>query len=96
MPTSCRRVPPVAHVCVRACRCHLAKVRLDNAKAQLAVERPEAKVIVHYYPFMIDPATAADGEEYLAYNERRCGRGRRDAPDLLSCSPANFSSPPLS
>ena len=48
-------------------------MRLDTAKAQLASERPEAKVIVHYHPFMIDPATEPDGEAYMAYNQRRWG-----------------------
>lgn len=28
---------------------------------------------MHYFPFMIDPATQADGEEYAAYNQRRWG-----------------------
>jgi predicted DsbA family dithiol-disulfide isomerase len=31
------------------------------------------QVDVHYHPFMIDPATAPDGEEYTAYNRRRWG-----------------------
>ena len=53
--------------------CWLAKVRLDKAKAKVLQERPEAKGLVHYHPFMIDPATEADGEEYMAYNRRRWG-----------------------
>jgi predicted DsbA family dithiol-disulfide isomerase len=48
-------------------------VRLDNAKQQLATTRPNAKIDVHYHPFMIDPATQPDGEPYKAYNERRWG-----------------------
>lgn len=28
---------------------------------------------MHYFPFMIDPQTKPDGEEYLAYNRRRWG-----------------------
>ena len=48
-------------------------MRLDNAKQQLCEARPEATVVVHYFPFMIDPATAKDGEEYMAYNRRRWG-----------------------
>ena len=31
------------------------------------------QVQVHYYPFMIDPGTKPDGEEYAAYNRRRWG-----------------------
>jgi predicted DsbA family dithiol-disulfide isomerase len=53
--------------------CHLAKVRLDNAKQQLSETRPAAKIVVHYYPFMIDPGTQPDGEPYDDYNRRRWG-----------------------
>jgi len=31
------------------------------------------KIIIHYHPFMIDPATQPDGEPYLEYNRRRWG-----------------------
>ena len=48
-------------------------MRLDSAKARLASERPEAKLVVRYHPFMIDPGTQPDGEEYMSYNERRWG-----------------------
>ena len=30
-------------------------------------------VRIRYFPFMIDPGTKADGEEYMAYNRRRWG-----------------------
>ena len=30
-------------------------------------------VTFHYHPFMIDPGTQPDGEEYMAYNRRRWG-----------------------
>ena len=48
-------------------------MRLDNAKAELLTQRPQAKIVMHYHPFMIDPGTAPDGEDYKAYNERRWG-----------------------
>ena len=48
-------------------------MRLDNAKSQLTASRPGAKIMVHYHPFMIDPATQPDGEAYMAYNERGWG-----------------------
>ena len=48
-------------------------MRLDTAKEHLAELRPEAPIQVHYFPFMIDPATAKDGEPYLDYNRRRWG-----------------------
>jgi len=48
-------------------------VRLDNAKQQLSETRPAAKIVVHYYPFMIDPGTQPDGEPYDDYNRRRWG-----------------------
>jgi predicted DsbA family dithiol-disulfide isomerase len=30
-------------------------------------------VRLHYHPFMIDPGTQPDGEEYMSYNRRRWG-----------------------
>ena len=36
-------------------------MRLDAAQAEIAASHPEANLVVHYYPFMIDPATAPDG-----------------------------------
>ena len=30
-------------------------------------------VRLHYHPFMIDPGTQPDGEEYTSYNRRRWG-----------------------
>jgi predicted DsbA family dithiol-disulfide isomerase len=46
---------------------------MDAAIAQLKAERPSLPVRVHYRPFMIDPRTDPQGEEYLAYNRRRWG-----------------------
>ena len=46
---------------------------MDNAKAKLGESRPNAKLVVHYHPFMIDPGTQPDGEPYADYNRRRWG-----------------------
>lgn len=48
-------------------------MRLDNAKSDLLQAKPNAKIQVHYHPFMIDPGTQPTGEPYLDYNRRRWG-----------------------
>ena len=48
-------------------------MRFDRARADFGKSRPDVAVRVHYFPFMIDPGTRPDGEEYLAYNRRRWG-----------------------
>ena len=42
---------------------------LDAAIEKFGEERVE----VSWLPYIIDPGTAAGGEEYLAYNKRRWG-----------------------
>jgi len=51
----------------------LAKARFDKARTAIEEARPDVKIEVHYKPFMIDPATAPEGEAYEAYNRRRWG-----------------------
>ena len=50
-------------------------MRLDTAKDEFAKERGAENVLikVSYHPFMIDPATKAEGEPYMEYNRRRWG-----------------------
>lgn len=48
-------------------------MRLDKAKSTFGESHPDVEVKVHYFPFMIDPGTKPDGEEYAAYNRRRWG-----------------------
>eukprot|EP00966_Prymnesium_polylepis_P281175 6496340-Prymnesium_polylepis.1 len=48
-------------------------VRLDRARQHLATSHPDVQLQLHYHPFMIDPGTAAEGEDYMAYNRRRWG-----------------------
>eukprot|EP01052_Picozoa_sp_SAG31_P034227 SAG31_NODE_3969_length_3708_cov_2.601829_3_plen_228_part_00 len=50
-------------------------MRLDNAKEQFGKDDSKLDVVVrlHYHPFMIDPGTQPDGEDYMAYNRRRWG-----------------------
>ena len=45
---------------------------MDKARARVAESRG-VQVVMHYHPFMIDPRTKPNGEEYQAYNERRWG-----------------------
>lgn len=40
---------------------------------RLGEEEASASVTVHWHPFMIDPQTKEEGEDYMAYNERRWG-----------------------
>ena len=48
-------------------------MRLSKALAKFGESRPTVPVRIRYFPFMIDPGTKADGEEYMAYNRRRWG-----------------------
>ena len=48
-------------------------MRFDKAKEQLSTHHPDVTVTVHYHPFMIDPGTQPDGEDYASYNRRRWG-----------------------
>ncbi|KAL1499554.1 hypothetical protein AB1Y20_011755 [Prymnesium parvum] len=41
---------------------------------------PHVQIVLRYHPFMIDPATHPDGEEYMAYNRRRWGSDGWTAP----------------
>ena len=47
-------------------------MRLDKAKEAVSKAR-NVPIDVTYKPFMIDPATKADGERYMDYNRRRWG-----------------------
>jgi predicted DsbA family dithiol-disulfide isomerase len=64
--------------------CYLGKVFLDAGIA--TTSRP---VTVRWQPYMIDPETQPNGEEYLSYNRRRWGGDgwtydlRRRAPHLF-------------
>ena len=55
----------------------MAKKHLERAISMFHAEKghspSDALVAVHWKSFMIDPATAAGGEDYLSYNERRWG-----------------------
>lgn len=53
--------------------CYVGKARLNNAVEALKRADPDARVRVSFTPYMIDPQTQPDGEDYLAYNERRWG-----------------------
>ena len=48
-------------------------MRLSKALAKFGESQPTVSVRIRYFPFMIDPGTKADGEEYMAYNRRRWG-----------------------
>jgi predicted DsbA family dithiol-disulfide isomerase len=48
-------------------------VRFDKARAAITESHPGVVIDVHYKPFMIDPGTQRDGEDYMAYNQRRWG-----------------------
>ena len=48
-------------------------MRLSKALALFGESQPTVSVSIHYFPFMIDPSTKADGEEYMAYTQRRWG-----------------------
>ena len=48
-------------------------MRLSKALAKFGESQPTVPVRIRYFPFMIDPGTKADGEEYMAYNRRRWG-----------------------
>tara|TARA_B100000768_G_scaffold6023_1_gene7085 strand:- start:38 stop:622 length:585 start_codon:yes stop_codon:yes gene_type:complete len=48
-------------------------VRLSKALALFGERQPTVSVRIRYFPFMIDPSTKADGEEYVAYTQRRWG-----------------------
>ena len=54
-------------------RCYVGKARLNSAVEALKRADPNAKVSVSFTPYMIDPQTQPNGEDYLAYNERRWG-----------------------
>lgn len=56
-----------------ASRCYVGKARLNSAVEAFARSKPDAKVEVSFSPYMIDPRTQPDGEDYLAYTERRWG-----------------------
>ncbi|EKX51932.1 hypothetical protein GUITHDRAFT_102543 [Guillardia theta CCMP2712] len=66
--------------------CYVGKDNLDAAIANFRKSGGTENIEVHWKPFMIDPATAKEGEEYMAYNRRRWGSdgwtyslpGRRD------------------
>ena len=49
--------------------CYIGMKNLDAAVDKFGKERVE----VTWLPYIIDPGTAAGGEEYLAYNKRRWG-----------------------
>ena len=48
-------------------------MRLSKALALFGESQPTVSVRIHYFPFMIDPSTKAEGEEYKAYTQRRWG-----------------------
>ena len=61
-------------------------MRFDNAKQQLSESRPDCRVVVHYFPFMIDPETQPDGEPYHDYNRSAAGfEPTRPLIALLCC-----------
>jgi len=41
----------------------------------LASNYPNIKIATIWHPYMIDPATKANGEKYMDYNVRRWGGG---------------------
>ena len=54
-------------------RCYVGKARLNSAVEALKRDNPDARVRVSFTPYMIDPQTQPNGEDYLAYNRRRWG-----------------------
>eukprot|EP00887_Chlorella_sp_A99_P006442 scaffold3.g6442.t1 len=52
--------------------CYVGKKRLDKAIAALGLEGDSA-VQVNWHSYIIDTRTNKEGEDYLAYNERRWG-----------------------
>eukprot|EP00741_Cyanophora_paradoxa_P002171 tig00000553_g2104.t1 len=53
--------------------CYVGKRRFQQALKTFSQSNPDTPVEVRFHPYMIDPATAKDGEDYLAYNRRRWG-----------------------
>jgi predicted DsbA family dithiol-disulfide isomerase len=53
--------------------CYLGRAFLNLALDEARASFPNTKFEVHWRAFMIDPNTKKDGEDYLAYNERRWG-----------------------
>lgn len=55
------------------CRCYVGKARLENAVDRFRSAHPGVQVQISFGPYMIDPATQPQGEEYMAYTRRRWG-----------------------
>lgn len=53
--------------------CYLGRAFLNMALHDARTKYPNATFQVHWRAFMIDPGTAPNGEDYLAYNRRRWG-----------------------
>ena len=47
--------------------CYVGKARLDKAIQKFT----DASITVNWHPYIIDKNTAAQGEDYMAYNTRR-------------------------
>jgi predicted DsbA family dithiol-disulfide isomerase len=53
--------------------CYLGRAFLNLALDQARRDFPNTKFEIHWRAYMIDPRTNENGEDYLAYNERRWG-----------------------
>ena len=63
----------VANICFTNSRCYVAQRRMAIAVDEYSSKPKALPIQVEWKPFMIDPGTKKEGEEYLAYNRRRWG-----------------------
>jgi len=53
--------------------CYVGRQKYRIALEKLASNYPNIKIATIWHPYMIDPATKANGEKYMDYNVRRWG-----------------------
>eukprot|EP00274_Cyanoptyche_gloeocystis_P004119 CAMPEP_0196655544 /NCGR_PEP_ID=MMETSP1086-20130531/5304_1 /TAXON_ID=77921 /ORGANISM="Cyanoptyche gloeocystis , Strain SAG4.97" /LENGTH=227 /DNA_ID=CAMNT_0041987913 /DNA_START=1 /DNA_END=685 /DNA_ORIENTATION=+ len=79
--------------------CYVGKRKFEVGLEKFRSQNPDVPVDVVWHPYMIDPATAQQGEEYLAYNRRRWGgdgwtHDLRSAGRAVGCPFANWKTWP--
>eukprot|EP01126_Amoeba_proteus_P034905 TRINITY_DN3501_c0_g1_i1.p1 TRINITY_DN3501_c0_g1~~TRINITY_DN3501_c0_g1_i1.p1 ORF type:complete len:203 (+),score=35.94 TRINITY_DN3501_c0_g1_i1:712-1320(+) len=75
--------------------CYVGEHKFLQAQEQYRLSNPSHQIKIHWHPYMIDPATNKNGEDYLAYNKRRWGGdgwtySLRQAGKKVGCSFSNW------
>lgn len=79
--------------------CYVGEKKFFQAKRQYLEANPSHQIKVSWHPYMIDPNTKKNGEDYLAYNKRRWGGdgwtySLKEAGKKVGCFFANWKTWP--